>query len=148
MGTGQHWEKTSCVPVSIPKSFPIQRDAHFLTVCRYVERNALSAGVVARAEDWRWGSLWARRQGSEALQGLLSAWPVDRPKHWVRAVNRPLSAKEQERLRTSVQRNCPFGDETWQQRTAERLGLTASLRGEGRPRKTRRNGNGSTLGEN
>ncbi len=39
------------------KSFPVQDDAHFLTVCRYVERNALRAGLVARAEDWKWGSL-------------------------------------------------------------------------------------------
>ena len=40
------------------KSFPIQGDEHFLTVCRYVERNALRAELVSRAEQWRWGSLW------------------------------------------------------------------------------------------
>ena len=28
------------------KSFPVEEDEHFLTVCRYVERNALTAGVV------------------------------------------------------------------------------------------------------
>ena len=33
------------------KSFPVQSDEHFLTVCRYVERNALLANLVARAED-------------------------------------------------------------------------------------------------
>lgn len=33
------------------KSFPTQQDEHFLTVCRYVERNALRAGLVRRAED-------------------------------------------------------------------------------------------------
>jgi putative transposase len=43
------------------KSFPIQDDSHFLTVCRYVERNALRAELVGRAEDWRWGSLWRWR---------------------------------------------------------------------------------------
>jgi hypothetical protein len=32
-----------------------EADEHLLTVCRYVERNALTAGVVERAEDWRWG---------------------------------------------------------------------------------------------
>src|SRR6185312_10489513 len=42
------------------RSFPIQRDEHFLSVCRYVERNPLRANLVDRAEDWRWGSLWAR----------------------------------------------------------------------------------------
>src|SRR5438094_624939 len=28
--------------------------SHFLTVCRYVERNALKTALVPRAEDWRW----------------------------------------------------------------------------------------------
>jgi hypothetical protein len=31
------------------KSFPVQSDEHFLTVCRYVERNALRANLVGRA---------------------------------------------------------------------------------------------------
>ena len=33
------------------KSFPVQDDEHFLLVCRYVERNALRAGLVRRAEE-------------------------------------------------------------------------------------------------
>ena len=49
------------------KSFPIETDAHFLSVCRYVERNALTAKLVERAEEWRWGSLWARRRGLAEL---------------------------------------------------------------------------------
>jgi putative transposase len=39
------------------KSFPIQDDDHFLTVCRYVERDALRARPVVRAEDWLCSSL-------------------------------------------------------------------------------------------
>ncbi|WP_232100745.1 transposase [Gimesia fumaroli] len=35
------------------KSFPIQDDEHFYTVCRYVERNALTANLVKQAEDRR-----------------------------------------------------------------------------------------------
>jgi putative transposase len=35
------------------KSFPVQTDEHFLTVARYVERNALRANLVQRAEEWR-----------------------------------------------------------------------------------------------
>jgi len=120
------------------KSFPVQRDEHFLTVCRYVERNALTAGGVERAEDWRWGSLWARSQGDERLRALMSDWPVDRPRNWVAAVNQPLSAKEREKIQTCVTRNRPFGSDTWQTRTANRLGLTASLRPEGRPKKAKK----------
>src|SRR5690242_9422729 len=33
------------------KSFPVQRDAYFLTCCRYVERNPLRAKLVERAEE-------------------------------------------------------------------------------------------------
>ena len=43
------------------KSFPVQSDEHLLTVLRYVERNPVRAQLVARAEQWRWGSAWARR---------------------------------------------------------------------------------------
>ena len=39
------------------KSFPVEADDHFLTVCRYVERNALRTRLVKRAQDWRWCSL-------------------------------------------------------------------------------------------
>lgn len=40
------------------KSFPIQDNGHFFVVCRYVERNALRAGLVDRDEYWRWSSRW------------------------------------------------------------------------------------------
>src|SRR5205085_8782614 len=39
------------------KSFPVQSDEHFFAVARYVERNALRAHLVRRAEEWRWSSL-------------------------------------------------------------------------------------------
>src|SRR5438876_11287105 len=56
------------------KSFPVQTDEHFLTVCRYVERNALRARLVRRAEAWRWGSLWRRESGNEQQREMLSQW--------------------------------------------------------------------------
>ena len=44
------------------KLFPVQSDEHLLTVAPYVERYALGAGLVARAESWPYGSLFARSQ--------------------------------------------------------------------------------------
>src|SRR6516165_7437771 len=38
------------------KSFPVQADDHYYAVVRYVERNALRANLVGRAEQWRWSS--------------------------------------------------------------------------------------------
>src|SRR5580693_3476019 len=42
------------------RSFAIQQDDHFLNVCRYVERNALRANLIDRAERWRWSSACTR----------------------------------------------------------------------------------------
>jgi putative transposase len=117
------------------KCFPIQRDAHQLTVCRYVERNALAAGLVRRAERWRWSSLWARMHGSDELKGILSPWPRDIPRHWLELVNTAMAGKDVERMRLSMQRSRPFGDDAWVARTAARLDLEHTIRPEGRPRK-------------
>ena len=116
------------------KCFPVEDDEHLLTACRYVERNALTARVVERAEDWRWGSLWARRHGSEPLRAILSEWPIARPGDWIRLVNKPMTDKEAEGIRTCITRNRPFGSEAWQDRQAEQLGLLHTLRDEGRPK--------------
>jgi putative transposase len=122
------------------KSFPIERDEHVLTVLRYVERNALRAGLVERADDWQWGSLWRWiNRRSAAAQGehtpALCDWPVDRPHQWRRIVNEALTGAEQEAVRCSVIRGAPFGGTAWAKRVARRLGLESTLRPRGRPRK-------------
>jgi putative transposase len=117
------------------KSFPVQSDDHLLTVLRYVERNALGAGLVERAEQWRWGGLWARMHGDEAVRAILSPWPVECPKDWLRRVNTPLSATELRRLRLSIQRGQPYGEDGWVKWTVKELGLESTIRPEGRPPK-------------
>lgn len=115
------------------KSFPVQDDDHFFAVCRYVERNALTAGLVSRAEAWRWGSLWNWSGGKSIIQ--LSPWPVPRLPNWIERVNQAIGAKEQEKLRQSMRRGSPFGDEQWVGSTARRLNLESTLRPRGRPRR-------------
>src|SRR5215207_11457447 len=41
------------------KAFPIQEDEHLLLVLRYIERNALRAGLIAKVTGWPWSSLSA-----------------------------------------------------------------------------------------
>jgi len=115
------------------KSFPVQDDAPFLTVCRYVERNALRAKLVPRAESWRWGSLWRWLQTVELDPPLLSAWPIPRLPNWIARVNEPLTEGELSALRQSAQRGSPFGDPSWIVATSDRLGLSSTLRPRGRP---------------
>ena len=118
------------------KSFPVQSDEHFLTVARYVERNAKRAKLVDRAEEWRWSSLWRRVQRDPKLVEFLSEWPVERPRGWVKWVNGPDKAADLEDLRCSAQRGRPFGGEAWVVRIAKRLGLESTLRPRGRPKQT------------
>ena len=116
------------------KSFPVQQDAHFFTVCRYVEHNALRAEWVARAEDWRWGSLWRWLQKAEPAPALLSPWPIPRRPRWVERVNKPLTDGELAAIRTSAKRGSPYGNESWIEASVKRLGLESTLRPRGRPR--------------
>ena len=116
------------------KSFPIATDEHFYVACRYVERNALRAGLVKRAEQWRWGSLWRWLQKSEPTPELLSPWPMARLPKWKERVNQPLSDAEMQALRRSVQRGRPFGDDSWVQSVAERCNLESTVRPRGRPK--------------
>ena len=118
------------------KSFPVQSDEHFLTVCRYVERNALRANLVERANDWKWCSLQARGAAEDGNRPALSAWPIDRPRDWTARVNRPFSPNEAAAVMRSIQRGQPFGSAFWQAEVAARLGLESSFRPRGRPRLT------------
>jgi len=123
------------------KSFPVESDDHFLTVCRYVERNALRAGLVAQAEDWRWGSL--RRyeaSNSPTTEPLLSPWPIERPPDWKLRVNLPMSPVEEAAMQRCIRRGQPYGSASWQQQTAVRLGLESTFRSQGRPSKKANNG--------
>jgi putative transposase len=118
------------------KAFSIQHDHHLLTVMRYVERNALRAGLVDRAEDWSWGSLAWRRRPQTTFE--LAAPPLPLPSYWRHLVNEPQSAAEVAEIRTCVIRQRPFGETDWVARQALDLGLQQSLSPIGRPRKSRR----------
>jgi len=115
------------------KSFPVQDGLHLLLVMRYVERNALRANLVARAEDWTWCSLWGREKSRGVV--MLADGPVQRPADWVEFVNEPQTAEELKALRRSVNRGCPFGDDSWRDEMVRTLGLEATMRERGRPRR-------------
>jgi putative transposase len=115
------------------KSFPIQEDDHYLTVCRYVERNPLRANLVSNAADWRWSSLWHRRHKTRV--SWLADGPLPWPMQWLKTVNATETEAELAALRRSVAKGAPFGEPLWQKRTAAKLGLESALRPRGRPKK-------------
>jgi putative transposase len=62
----------------------IRDEIEYLSVVKYVEANALRAGLVKRAEEWRWGSLWER---VSANRQIIDPTPVPLPQNWVQIVN-------------------------------------------------------------
>jgi REP-associated tyrosine transposase len=115
------------------KAIPVETDAHVLRVCRYVERNALRAGLVPRAEDWRWSSLWRRH--NFCTDTFLHDWPVPCPANWIEHVNQPQSETELEAVRWAVRRGAPFGSDNWRTERARLLGVNPEFPGRGRRRK-------------
>jgi putative transposase len=127
----QHYHSSGHVWQGRFRSFPLQEDLHLLTVHRYIERNPLRAGLVVRAQDWLWSSATAPREGLPEL----TVGPVAHALDWGRYVNEPQTEAEVEALRECIRRRRPYGDDEWTQRTAQHMGLEASLRPRGRPPK-------------
>ncbi len=92
------------------KSFVCQDDGHFLTLCRYVERNPLRAQRVAHAEDWAFSSQRTRLGLDRQPMIPLVPWPVARPADWRARVNRAQTAAEEAALRRSIATANPLGD--------------------------------------
>ncbi len=113
------------------KSFPVEEDDHFLALCRYIERNALRARLVSRAEDWPWGGLWKRLHG--APKWLDDEWPFPHPSDWIDQVNMPLTESELTAVCESIRTGRPWGNPDWTEKCAEELDLTATPRPRGRP---------------
>ncbi len=70
----------------------ISSSRHYFRVMRYVEANALRAGLVSRAEDWPWSSLQERlREPRLICDGPERLPDLDR---WLDEVNRPMTPEE------------------------------------------------------
>jgi len=116
------------------KSFPVQSDGHLLTVLRYVERNPVRAGIVKRAEMWRWSSLGQLSQApTQDIPNIpVAPWPVPRRRDWTEWVNRPQTAKEEQALQRALTYGRPYGSDRWIAITERQLNLPP-LRSRGRP---------------
>ncbi len=55
--------------------------------------------------------------------------------NWTARANGASTAKELDRVRVSIDRGRPYGEEKWVWETVKNLGLEQTVRPEGRPRK-------------
>ena len=116
------------------KSFPIERDKHLIDVVRYVEQNPLRAGLVKRAQDWQWSSLFRRKRSTAQDRKLLATLPTELPSNYLASVNELLVESKLEMVRTSITKGAPFGSGAWTRTMIERYDMGATQRGPGRPR--------------
>src|SRR5262249_21201242 len=119
------------------KSIPIEEDAHLLTVCRYVERNPVRAGLVARVEEWQWGSAGQRVASAGGDGPALCEGRVPRSRDWTPWVNAPQTLAEEQALRRCMRRGQAYGSERWVAQVVERFGQETTQRPRGRTRKDR-----------
>jgi len=117
------------------KSFICEKDNYLLTILRYVERNAKTANLVKRAEDWRWSSVWRRVYGTPRQKKFLSKWPIDIPNDYLDTLNKSITPTELEKLEQSEEKSMPFGGDTWVEKMVKRYNIEQVLRGVGRPKK-------------
>lgn len=114
-------------------SYPMD-DAHLMTAIRYVERNPVEAGLVTRAEEWRWSSARAHVSGEgDGLTDLGATAGLHRD--WRAMLRDGLEAGDGEdgqlaALEASLRTGRPLGDAGF----VERLeGLTGRVLARQRP---------------
>ena len=66
------------------KSIPVENDAHYLTLMRYIEANPMTVGLVERAERWPWSGFADRLSGRCRI---ICDGPVPLPTNWTEIVN-------------------------------------------------------------
>ena len=99
----------------------------------YVEGNPVRSGLVNSAKEWLWSSHKQRiYRGNNSLVEDVS---IELPVNWDGYIDEPLTEKELERMRQSVNRQSPYGQTEWQIKIAQEPGLESTLRPGGRPKK-------------
>ncbi|MBI4599684.1 transposase [Candidatus Uhrbacteria bacterium] len=117
------------------KAFPVQTDEYFLWVCRYVERNPIRAGLVRNVDDWNWGSVWQREHGTTRQRKLLDAWTTQPPRDYLKWLKEPEEDNVLKKIRSSVNRGQPFGDEEWSDAMIKAFNIQSTVTPRGRPKK-------------
>jgi putative transposase len=99
-------------------SYPMD-DAHLMVAARYIENNPVKAGMVERAEDWRWSSARAHLAG--ASDGLTDIAALGQHiANWRAMLVDGLEAADQ--VEAALKTGLPMGAESWREKLARQFG--------------------------
>jgi len=114
-------------------SFPMER-AYALAAVRYVERNPVRAGLVAKAWKWPWSSAVAHVAGED--DALVRVAPLREEIHdWRKFLTGSDDEEELAVLRRHARTGRPWGGATFLARLGQRIGRSLVPGHPGRPRK-------------
>lgn len=99
------------------KSSPVQTEQYFLACCRYIELNPVRAGMVARADQYRWSSYPARLMATadggldeHSCYRALGDTASERRDQYIKFVGLDIPDHEVGFIRSSLQRGQLTGD--------------------------------------
>ena len=114
-------------------------EVYLLAAVRYVERNPVRAGMIDRAEDYRWSSAAAHcGNRTDSVLNLESGWreqfaTIDDWSAWLSAAD---EIEKIRILRQNVEKGLPCGSENFIQRLGKIAGRHLEYRPQGRPKKS------------
>jgi putative transposase len=118
-------------------------EAYLWAAVRYVERNPVRAGMVRRAEEYRWSS--AAAHCGKQLDGLLDpASGLSRKfseiEDWSAWLAEGDETEELQVLRRNVEKGLPCGSDGFVEKLGRQVGRLLEYRPQGRPRKVHEEG--------
>jgi len=118
----------------------VMSEKHLLGAARYVERNPVKAGLVERAEDWRWSSAAVHVGDSDESPAEVE-WLAERMagmiRTWREHLARPSEAELAAAMRLGASTGRPLGDAEFVKEIGQQLSrdLLPKKRGPKGPRK-------------
>lgn len=110
-------------------------EAHLYAAVRYVENNPLRAGIVRKAEDYRWSSARAHIEGTQG--GIISAgcYLLKEIRDWRSYLREKEDGELIEHIRKYTVTGRPCGDDSFISKLERKFGRRLRALPHGRPKK-------------
>lgn len=128
--SGRLWECRfhSCV---------VEKETYLWSVCRYIERNPVRAGIVKDPTRYQWSSALANTTSVDRYQLITPIWETRfEREEYCRFLTQHDHRNEKEMIRKSTMGGFPIGTKQFLWRLSQDLGIVLRRRKKGRPRKS------------
>lgn len=126
--TGRLWECRfhSCL---------VDKESYLWTVCRYIEKNPVRAGIISEPCQYRWSSAKINTTG-EKNDLVEPIWQdYFEKEEYVKFLNQSENNDEIKNIRKNTLKGMPVGKEGFSSQMAKTLGIKIQTQPKGRPRK-------------